>query len=157
MSHYLLPETTHPTTKRTHAGEQHQSQEEDADAVNHVQDTKNESVEAAAPAGREQVGNGVQSAENASVSEASPSADEQNVPEEMSASATGSTEQPGRRDGQDVQREMSHLEDQRRRMEQQIRKQARYAEEPTEEMHAECQVQRAESNVLCPSRLWSFT
>jgi hypothetical protein len=99
----------------------------------------------------------VQSVENASVSETSPSAGEENVPEEMSASATGDTEQPGRRDGQDVQREMSHLEDQRRRMEQQIRKQARYAEEPTEEMHAECQVQRAESNVLCPSRLWSFT
>ena len=157
MSHDLLPETTHPVTNRTHAGEassaersekQHLSQEEDTDAVNHVQESKNESVEAAAPAGREQAGNRVQSVENASVSETSPSADEQNVPEEMSASATGDTEQPGRRDGQDVQREMSHLEEQRRRMEQQIRKQARYAEEPTEEMHAECQVQRAESNVL---------
>lgn len=44
------------------------------------------------------------------------------------------------RSEQDMQQEMDHLEEERKRMEQQIKKQARYAEEPTEEMYAECQV-----------------
>lgn len=39
-----------------------------------------------------------------------------------------------------IRSEVEELEEQRKKMEAQIRKQARYAEEPTQEMLEECQV-----------------